>query len=428
MNISAPFIKRPIATVLLMIGLLLCGLAAYPLLAISSLPNVNYPTIAVTAQLPGADPQTMASSVATPLEEQFGQIPGIVQMTSSSTSGATSVTIQFDLSRNVDGAAADVLAAINAAGGQLPSNMTYPPTIRKVNPAETPILVLAVSSDSAPLTTVDAYAENILMEKISQISGVGLVGIGGQQKPAIRVQVNPQALAARGIGLEDVRSVIAQANVDLPKGTLNSPRQTYTLNTNDQLLKPEAYDALIVAYRNGSPVRIRDIGKAIEGPENNLLAGWYNSQRAIILAVLRQPGANVIDTVDRIQSLLPQLQASLPPAIKINVVSDRTQTIRASVADVQFTLMLTVALVVMVIFIFLRNFWATVIPAITVPLALVGTFAVLYGMGYSLDNLSLMALSIAGGFVVDDAVVEIENIVRHIEDGMSPYDAAMKGS
>ena len=257
--------------------------------------------------------------------------------------------------------------------------------------------------------------------KISQISGVGLVGIGGQQKPAIRVQVDPQALANRGIGLEDVRNVLAQANVDLPKGTLNSPRQTYTLNTNDQLLKPDAYDDLIVAYRNGAPVRIRDIGKAIDGPENDLMAGWYNNQRAIILAIQREPGANVIETVDRIKALLPQLQASIPPAIKVNVLSDRTQTIRASVADVQFTLMLTVALVVMVIFLFLRNFWATVIPAVTVPLSLVGTFAVLYALGYSLDNLSLMALSIAVGFVVDDAVVVIENIVRHLEKGPSRW-------
>ena len=279
-----------------------------------------------------------------------------------------------------------------------------------------------------PLTTIDAYAENILLPKISQIPGVGLVGIGGQQKPAIRVQVNPQALAARGIGLEDVRSVIAQANVDLPKGTLNSPRQTYTLNTNDQLLKPDAYDALIVAYRNGSPVRIRDIGKAIEGPENDLLAGWYNKQRAVILAIQRVPGANVIETVDRVKALLPQLEASLPPAIKVTIAADRTTTIRAAVADVQFTLLLTVALVVMVIFLFLRNLWATVIPAVTVPLSLIGTFAVLYVLGYSLDNLSLMALSIAVGFVVDDAVVVIENIVRHLEQGLSPMEAALKGS
>jgi len=428
MNFSAPFINRPIATILLMAGLLLCGLATYRLLPVAALPNVNYPTILITAQLPGADPQTMASTVATPLEQQLSQIPGVTQLTSTSALGVTSVTVQFELARTVDSAAVDVLAAINAASPYLPTNIPYPPTIRKVNPAETPVLLLALTSDTLPMTTVDAYAENILLPKISQISGVGLVGIGGQVKPAIRVQVNPQALAARGIGLEDVRSVIAQANVDLPKGTLNSPRQTYTLNTNDQLLKPEAYDALIVAYRNGSPVRIRDIGKAIEGPENDLMAGWYNKQRAVILAIQRVPGANVIDTVDRIKALLPQLEASLPPAIKVTVAADRTTTIRAAVADVQFTLLLTVALVVMVIFLFLRNLWATVIPAVTVPLSLVGTFAVLYALGYSLDNLSLMALSIAVGFVVDDAVVVIENIVRHLEEGLSPMEAALKGS
>jgi len=427
-NISRPFIDRPIATALLMVGLLLCGLAAYRLLPVSPLPDVNYPTIQVTAQLPGADPQTMASSVATPLEEQFGQIPGLVQMTSSSTLGYTSVTLQFELSRNVDGAAADTLAAINAAGGQLPPNMTYPPTIRKVNPAETPIMVLAVTSDAVPLTTVDAYAENILLQKISQVPGVGLVSIGGQQKPAIRVQVNPEALAARGISLETVRTVLGEANVDLPKGTLNSPRETYTLNTNDQLLNPEAYNSLIIAYQNGAPVRVRDIGRAIDGPENNLLAGWMNEQRAIIMPIQRQPGANVIATVDRIKAMLPQLEASIPPTIHVAILSDRTQTIRASVNDVQFSLLLSVALVVMVIFLFLRNLWATVIPAVTVPLSLIGTFAALYVLGYSLDNLSLMALTIAVGFVVDDAVVVIENVVRHLEEGLTPVEAALKGA
>lgn len=428
MNISAPFIRRPIATALLMFGLLAAGLVAYPLLPVAALPNVNYPTLTVTAQLPGADPQTMASSVASPLELQFGEIPGLTQMTSASALGYTQVTLQFDLSRQIDGAVSDTLSAINAASAYLPTGMPYPPTIRKVNPADTPILVLGLTSDSLPLTTVDAYAENILLQKISQIQGVGLVGIGGQQKAAVRIQVDPQALAARGINLEDVRTVLGQANVDLAKGTLNSPRQTYTINTNDQLFHPDQYADLVIAYRNGSPVRVRDIGRAVSAGENDLIAGWYNNRRAIILAVQRQPGANVIETVQRIRAMMPTLQASIPAAIKINVVSDRTQTIRASVADVQFTLLLTVALVVMVIFIFLRSFWATIIPAVTVPLSLVGTFAILYEMGYSLDNLSLMALSIAVGFVVDDAVVEIENITRHIEEGLSPYDAAMKGS
>src|SRR5215467_5363674 len=387
MNISAPFIHRPIATALLMVGLLLGGLVTYRLLPVAALPNVNFPTIQVTAQLPGADPQTMASSLATPLEQQFSQIPGVTQMTSASALGFTQITVQFDLTRDIDSAATDVLAAINAASPYLPPGIPYPPTIRKVNPADTPILVLGLTSDTLPLTTVDAYAESILVPKMSTIPGV-----------------------------------------DQAKGTLNSPQQTVTLNTNDQLLKPDAYADLIVAYRSGSPVRIRDIGKVIESPENDLLAGWYDNHRAVILAIQRQPGANVIKTVDSVKKLMPQLQASLAPAVKINVVSDRTQTIRASVSDVQFTLVLTVALVVMVIFIFLRNFWATVIPAITVPLSLIGTFAVLYELGYSLDNLSLMALSIAIGFVVDDAVVVIENIVRHIEGGLSPMQAALKGS
>lgn len=428
MNISAPFIHRPIATALLMVGLLVGGLVSYPLLPVAALPNVNYPTLQVTAQLPGADPQTMASSVATPLELQFGEIPGLTQMTSASALGFVQITLQFDLSRQIDGTVSDTLSAINAATAQLPVGMPYPPTIRKVNPADTPILVLGLTSDTVPLTTVDAYAENILLQKISQISGVGLVGIGGQQKPSVRVQLDPQALAARGINLEDARTALGQANVDLPKGTLNSPRQTYTLNTNDQLLKADDYANLILAYRNGAPVRVRDVGRAISAPENDLIAGWYNQKRAVILAIQRQPGANVIDTVNRIKAAMPVLQASIPPAVKVNIISDRTETIRASVSDVQFTLMLTVALVVMVIFIFLRDFWATIIPAVTVPLSLIGTFAVLYELGYSLDNLSLMALSIAVGFVVDDAVVVIENIVRHMEEGASAFEASLKGA
>jgi hydrophobe/amphiphile efflux-1 (HAE1) family protein len=428
MNISAPFIRRPIATALLMVGLLVGGLVSYPLLPVAALPNVNYPTLQITAQLPGADPQTMASSVATPLELQFGEIPGLSQMTSASALGYTQITLQFDLNRQIDGTVSDTLSAINAATPYLPVGMPYPPTIRKVNPADTPILVLGLTSDTLPLTTVDAYAENILLQKISQISGVGLVGIGGQQKPAVRVQLDPEALAARGINLEDVRTALGQANVDLAKGTLNSPRQTYTLNTNDQLLKADDYANLVIAYRNGAPVRIRDVGRTISAPENDLIAAWYNQKRAIMLAIQRQPGANVIETVNRIKAMMPVLQASIPPAVKVNIISDRTETIRASVSDVQFTLMLTVALVVMVIFMFLRNFWATVIPAVTVPLSLIGTFAVLYELGYSLDNLSLMALSIAVGFVVDDAVIVIENIVRHMEEGASPFEASMKGA
>jgi HAE1 family hydrophobic/amphiphilic exporter-1 len=359
---------------------------------------------------------------------QFGEIPGLAQMTSASALGYTQITLQFDLNRQIDGTVSDTLSAINAATPYLPVGMPYPPTIRKVNPAETPILVLGLTSDTLPLTTVDAYAENILLQKISQIAGVGLVGIGGQQKPAVRVQLDPEALAARGINLEDVRTALGQANVDLPKGTLNSPRQTYTLNTNDQLLKAADYANLVIAYRNGAPVRIRDVGRAISAPENDLIAGWFNQKRAVLLAIQRQPGANVIATVNRIKAMMPVLQASIPPAVKVNIISDRTETIRASVSDVQFTLILTVALVVMVIFLFLRNFWATVIPAVTVPLSLIGTFAVLYELGYSLDNLSLMALSISVGFVVDDAVVVIENIVRHMEEGASPFEASLKGA
>src|SRR6201994_398237 len=395
---------------------------------VAALPNVNYPTLTVTAQMPGMDPQTMGSSVASPLELQFGEIPGLTQMTSSSAVGYTQITLQFELSRNIDGAVSDTLSAIQTATAYLPKNMPYPPMIRKVNPADTPILVLGVSSESLPITTVDAYAQNILLQKISQVSGVGLVGIGGQQQPAVRVQVDPAALAARGINLEDVRTVLGQANVDLPKGQLNSPRQTFTLNTNDQLFDPEKYADLIIAYRNGSPVRIRDVGRAISAGQNELIAGWENNKPAVTLAIQRQPGANVIETVRRIKAMMPVLQASIPAAVKIDVISDRTPTIRASLDDVQFTLMLTVGLVVMVIFIFLRSFWATVIPAITVPLSLIGTFAALYELGYSLDNLSLMALSIGVGFVVDDAVVVIENIVRHVEDGLTPMQAALKGS
>jgi HAE1 family hydrophobic/amphiphilic exporter-1 len=427
-NISAAFIHRPIATVLLMAGLFLCGLVTYRLLPVAPLPEVNYPTLQVTAQLPGADPQTMASSVATPLEQQFSQIPGLTQMTSSSGVGFTEVSLQFELSRTVDGAEADALTAINAAGPNLPVGMPYPPTIKKVNPADPPILVLALTSDSLPLTTVDAYAENILVPKISQIPGVGQVGIGGEQHPAVRVQVDPQALASRGISLEDVRTVLGEANVYQPKGQLYSPSQTYTLNTNDILIKPDQYASLIIAYRNGSPVRVRDVGRAFAAGENKLLAGWADNKRGILLAIQREPNANVVETVARINAMLPQLEASIPPAVKISVISDRTQTIRASIKDVETSLIIAVILVVMVIFVFLRNVWATIIPSITVPLALIGTFAFLYELNYSLDNLSLMGLTIAVGFVVDDAVVVIENIVRHLEMGLNPMEAALKGA
>jgi hydrophobe/amphiphile efflux-1 (HAE1) family protein len=428
MNLSAPFIRKPIATALLMVAILLLGTIGYQLLPVAALPSVDFPTIQVTAQLPGADPETTASSVATPLERQFGQIPGLTQMTSSSALGFTQITLQFGRNRTVDSAAQDVQAAINATAGQLPANLLNPPIYRKTNPADTPILLLALTSDTLPLTKVSDYANSILAQKISQMPGVGIVAIGGAQNPAIRIQVNPALLAAEGLDLETVRAALGRATVDQPKGTLYGGQHAYTLQTNDQLTTAQGFNDYILAYRKGAPIRVRDVGRAVAAQEDTTLAGWLNTQRAVLLAVQRQPGANVIQTVDQIKQALPQLQASLPPSVKVDIVSDRTQTIRASVADVQFTLMLTITLVVAVIFLFLRKLWATAIPAIAVPMSLVGTFAVIYVLGYSLDNLSLMALTIAVGFVVDDAIVMIENIVRHIEGGARPMEAAVKGA
>jgi hydrophobe/amphiphile efflux-1 (HAE1) family protein len=428
MNLSTPFIHRPIATTLLMVAIVLLGVIGYELLPVAALPEVDSPTIQVTAQLPGADPQTMASSVATPLERQFGQIPGLAQMTSSSALGYTEITLQFSRDRTIDSAAQDVQAAINATSGQLPPNLLNPPIYRKTNPADTPILLLALTSDTLPLTKVSDYADSILVQKLSQMPGVGLVSLGGEQDPAIRVQVNPAQLAAAGLDLESVRTALANSTVNQPKGTLYGGQHAFSLLTNDQLTTASGFDDYILAYRNGAPVRVRDVGRAIVAPEDETLAGWLGTQRAVLIAIQRQPGANVIETVDQIKKALPQLEASLPPSIKVQIVSDRTQTIRASVADIKFTLMLTIALVVAVIFLFLRKLWATVIPAIAVPLSLVGTFAVMYALGFSLDNLSLMALTIAVGFVVDDAVVMIENIVRHIEGGGTPMAAAIAGA
>jgi hydrophobe/amphiphile efflux-1 (HAE1) family protein len=427
-SLSSPFIKRPIATSLLMAAILLVGAAAYPLLPVAPLPQVDFPTIQVTAQLPGASPETMASSVTQPLERQFGQIPGVTEMTSSSTLGNSAITIQFDLAGNIDGAAQDVQTAINAASGQLPTSLPAPPTYRKVNPADSPILVLAVTSDAMPLTQVDDYAENVLAQHISQITGVGLVTIGGQQKPAVRIQVDPAKLASLGLSLEDLRSVLMTATTDSPKGSIDGPTRTFTIYDNDQQLEAAPWNDVVVAYSNGAPVRIRDIGRAIDAPENNKVAAWANGKRTILLAVFKLPSANVIGTVDLVKTSLLKLRDAIPPSVRIDVLSDRTQTIRASVADVQFTLMLTVALVVMVIFLFLRSLRATVIPSIAVPLALVGTFGVMYLLGYSLDNLSLMALTIAVGFVVDDAIVMQENIYRHLEEGLTPMEAALKGA
>jgi HAE1 family hydrophobic/amphiphilic exporter-1 len=428
MNFSAPFIRRPIATGLLMVTIVLLGFVGYQLLPVAALPSVDSPTIQVTAQLPGADPRTVASSVATPLERQFGEIPGLTQMTSSSALGYMQITLQFGRDRTVDSAAQDVQAAINATAGQLPPNLLNPPIYRKTNPADTPIVLIALTSETLPLTKVSDYANSILAQKLSQLPGVGLVSVGGAQNPSIRVQINPAQLAAQGLDLEAVRAALANSTVDQPKGTLYGGQHAFSLLTNDQMTTADDFNEYILAYRNGAAIRVRDVGRAIVAAEDRTLAGWSGTQRAVLIQIQRQPGANVIETVDGIKRELPQLQASLPPSIKVEIMSDRTQTIRASVTDVQFTLLLTIALVVSVIFLFLRKLWATVIPAIAVPLSLIGTFAIMYALGFSLDNLSLMALTIAIGFVVDDAIVMVENIVRHIEDGATPMTAAIKGA
>ncbi|MCA1452478.1 multidrug efflux RND transporter permease subunit [Bradyrhizobium sp. BRP22] len=427
-GISAPFIRYPIGTSLLMAGILFVGLVAYPLLPVAPLPQVDFPTIQVNASLPGASPETMATSVAQPLERQFAQIPGVAQMTSTSYLGTTAITIQFDLNRNIDGAANDVLSAINAASGQLPKNLPSPPTYRKVNPADAPIMLLSATSETLPLTEVSDAVDAQLAQQISQISGVAQVIIGGQQKPSVRVQIDPGKLVAKGLSLEDVRAAITSATVDSPKGNIDGDTRAYTVYANDQLLKAAPWNDVIIAYRNGGPLRIRDIGQAVAGPEDAKQAAWANGKRGVFLVIFKQPGANVIDTVDKIKETLPRLVAAIPPAIKIDVISDRTTTIRAAVEDVQFTLLLTIALVVMVIFVFLRSFWATIIPTVTVPLALLGACALMWVFGYTLDNLSLMALTIAVGFVVDDAIVMLENITRYIEEGEKPMAAAFKGA
>jgi HAE1 family hydrophobic/amphiphilic exporter-1 len=427
-GISGPFIRYPIATSLLMAGILFVGLVAYPLLPVAPLPQVDFPTIQISASLPGASPETMASSVAQPLERQFAQIPGVAQMTSTSSLGSTSITIQFDLNRSIDGAANDVQGAINAAGGQLPKTLPSPPTYRKVNPADSPIMILSVTSETLPLIDVNDYADTQLAQQMSQISGVAQVTIGGQQKPAIRIQIDPAKLVAKGLQLEDVRSQIAITTVDNPKGNIDGTTRSYTIYANDQLPKSKDWNDVIIAYRNGGPLRIRDIGQAVSGPEDAKQAAWANGKRGMFLVVFKQPGANVIDTVDKIKAQLPRLLASIPPTVKVSVLSDRTQTIRAAVADVQFTLLLTIVLVVMVIFIFLRSLWATIIPSVTVPLALLGACALMWAFGYTLDNLSLMALTISVGFVVDDAIVMLENISRYIEQGEDPFSAALKGA
>ncbi len=411
-----------------MAGILFVGLVAFPLLPVAPLPQVDFPTIQVQANLPGASPETMASSVAQPLERQMAQIPGIAQMTSTSSIGSTSITIQFDLNRNIDGAANDIQGAINAASGQLPKNLPSPPTYRKVNPADSPIMLLSATSDTLPLTTVSDDTDAQMAQQISQISGVAQVFVGGQQKPAIRIQIDPAKLVAKGLSLEDIRSQITLTTVNAPKGSIDGGTRSYTIYANDQLTASKDWNDVIIAYRNGAPLRVRDIGRAVTGPEDNKQAAWANGKRGVFLIIFKQPGANVIDTVDRIKAELPRLIAAIPPAIKIKIISDRTTTIRAAIEDVQITLLITICLVIMVIFLFLRNFWATIIPSVTVPLALLGACALMWPFGYSLDNLSLMALTISVGFVVDDAIVVLENISRYIEQGEKPMAAALKGA
>ncbi|UDL89127.1 efflux RND transporter permease subunit [Mesorhizobium sp. PAMC28654] len=425
---SDPFIRRPVATTLIMVGILLIGVFAYPRLPVSALPEIAFPTIQVSANLPGAAPETMASSVAQPLETQLSQVSGVTEMTSSSSLGSTQITVQFDLDRDIDAAGSDIQTAISAASGQLPKDLPSPPSFRKVNPADAPVLQLSATSDSMPLIDVDEFVETRVAQRISQISGVAQVNIGGRQKPAIRIAVDPGRLGAAGITLEDVRTAITGLSVSEPKGNLDDKSRTFPIYNNDQITDAAGWSDAVVAYRNGGPVRIRDIGQAVDGPEDVKMAHWTNGKRGIAVDVFRQPGANVIEVVNRIKAELPRLQASLPPSIKLDLVTDRTTTIRASVSDVQFTLMITIALVVLVIFIFLRNLRATLIPAATLPLALLGALAPMWLFGFSLDNLSLMALVVAVGFVVDDAIVMLENISRHIEAGETPMRAAFNGS
>jgi len=428
MNPSRPFILRPVATTLLMVGVILVGLVAYRQLPVSALPQVDYPTIQVQTFYPGGSPDVMASSVTAPLERYFGQIPGLLQMTSASSYGSSVITLQFNLDLNIDVAEQEVQAEINAASNLLPQGLPNPPIYSKVNPADAPILTLAITSPTLPLVKVEDLVDTTLAQKISQLSGVGLVSISGGQRPAVRVQANPTALASYGLSLEDLRTALGNANIDQAKGTFDGKHQAYTIGANDQLLTSDGYKNVIIAFRNGAPVRLSDVASAVDSAENVKQAAWANKEPAVILNIQRQPGANIIGVVDRVKNILPQLQAALPASIHVKILTDRTNTIRASVADVQFTLMLTIALVVMVIFLFLRSLRATVIPSIAVPLSIIGTFGVMYLLGYSLNNLSLMALTISTGFVVDDAIVMIENISRYIESGDSPLQAALKGS
>jgi len=428
MNISEPFIRRPIASWLLAFAVVLGGLLGFRLLPVSALPQVDFPTIQVTTRLPGASAETVASLLTTPLERQFGLIPGLTLMTSTSSQGISAITLQFDLSKNIDVASQDVQAAINAANGVLPDKLPYPPAYAKVNPADPPILTLALSSETLPITVVNDVADTLLSQKMSQIGGVGRVVVEGGQRPAVRVRIDPARLSGYDLSLEEVRAALSKANVDLPKGSFDGVAQALSLGANDQITTPAGYAAQVIAWRNGAPVRVRDVGDVVEGVENARVGGWHNGKPAVILNVQRQPGANIVETVDRLKAKLPELALSIPTGVTLSVLADRTETIRASVADVEFTLALTVLLVIGVIWGFLRSPRATMIPAVALPLSLVGTFGVMSLAGFSLDNLSLMALTISAGFVVDDAIVMIENIVRYIEKGMKPFEAALEGA
>jgi multidrug efflux pump len=425
---SRPFILRPVATSLLMAAILLTGFIAYQMLPVSALPEVDYPTIQVVTFYPGASPDVTSSAITAPLERQFGELPGLNQMTSISSGGSSIITLQFVLNLNIDVAEQEVQAAINAAQTYLPAGLPAPPIYSKSNPADAPILTLAISSKNFPLSQVEDYTDTRLAQKIAQVTGVGLVTISGGQKPSIRIQVNPAKLLAYGINLDDVRTALQQTSVNQALGNFDGVHQAYEINANDQLLTSKDYQSVVVAYRNGAPVVLSDVAKVIDGVENTKLAAWKNNTPAVILNIQRQPGANIIQVVDRVKKLLPQLKANLPASMDVSILTDRTTTIRASVRDVKFSLMLTVALVVMVIFLFLRNVSATIIPSVAVPLSLVGTLGVMYLLGYSLNNLTLMALTISTGFVVDDAIVMIENIFRYIEQGEKPLQAALKGA
>ncbi|MGH7809489.1 MAG: efflux RND transporter permease subunit, partial [Candidatus Binatia bacterium] len=428
MNMSELFIRRPVTTTLVMVGILIFGIMGYKALPVSDLPTVDFPTITVSATLPGASPETMASSVATPLEKQFSSIAGLDSINSSSTLGRTQITLQFNLNRDIDAAAQDVQSMIARAARDLPPNMPAPPSYRKVNPANNSVLLLALTSETLPLSTVDEFAQTILAQRISMVNGVAQVDVFGSQKYAVRIQVDPSKLAARQVGIEDVVNAVQRGNVALPVGTLDAPNRAYTLVSDGQLMNAAAYQSLVITYRNGAPVRIQDIGNAVDGVENKRVASWFNGKRAVILGVQRQPGANVVEVVDAVKQLVPTLRAQIPESIKLDVFFDRTQAIRESVHDVQLTLVGTIVLVILVIFLFLRNVSATIIPSLALPMSIVGTFAIMYLLDYSMNNLSLMALTLAVGFVVDDAIVVLENIVRHVEKGEEPFEAAVEGS